>query len=209
VSRKPAAKPCPFDKPLSMTDGERVTYKDFVFQIEYPRDDTLGPPWKEYDSHGVVSEWTGRTKRPGERVLASDRQSWRFYDIEASLALAAKDGWGTRDGRQPGERLKAYRARAVEEDFRYLKAWCDDEWWWIGVQVKRMEWRNADRKIAHLVSTPDQASLWGIESNCGTDYLTEVVVDLCNGILEERTEPCPHCDGTGRVEAKKAEKESE
>lgn len=61
-------------------------------RIEY--DEDMGPPWKEHDGHGPVSEWTSRSKRPGERVLCEDRGSKRYYDWQAAIQQAKDDGWG-------------------------------------------------------------------------------------------------------------------
>lgn len=143
---------------------------DLVARIEY--DEDHGEPWKECRNYGPVSEWTSRDKAPGERVLNSHRGSYRYYDYAEAIKIAKRDGWDT----EPygtgtvGERA----ARAVEADFQRLKAWCNDEWYYVGVAVSVS--RNG------VMLDKYAASLWGIESDSG-DYLTEVANELANEAL--------------------------
>lgn len=69
---------------------------------------------------------------------------------------------------------REYAAKAAKADFEYLKAWCDDQWCYVGVVV------TASREGVELGS----ASLWGIESNAG-DYLLDVANELAPEALEE------------------------
>lgn len=79
-----------------MDEVERETHehRGHTITVVWYRDYDLGPPWKEHDGHGIVSEWTTRDKRPGERVLVSDRSSHRFYDFEETVKIAKRDKWG-------------------------------------------------------------------------------------------------------------------
>ncbi len=160
-------------------DGDTFTLEGLTFKAEHVRDEGLmGEPWKEHDGHGVVSEWTDRPKRPGERVLASDRNSHRFYDIEATTEIAKRDGWGVQNskGKSKGQII----AEAVEEDYRRMKAWCDDEWWWMGVVVTML-----DTEGRKLPMPEARDSLWGIESDSGDDYFDEVARE-CAGEIASR-----------------------
>ena len=99
-------------------------------------------PLGEHDGHGPVSEWTSRDKRPGERLLCSDRSSKRFYNFAEATRIAKRDGWGLHPdaiaklaagmGRQP---TRKNRGGCRENDFEHLRAWANDEWHWIGVIV--------------------------------------------------------------------------
>lgn len=151
-------------------DGDTFEHKGRRFIAKYERDEFMGEPWKEHDGHGIVSEWTSRPKAPGERVLNEDRTSKRYYNVRETLAIARRDGWGVEGGRLPGESERAYAARAVEADFRFLRAWCRDEWEWIGVTVRLAD----DPSITE--------SLSGIES-CSGAYLDEVARELADEIL--------------------------
>jgi hypothetical protein len=106
------------------------------YQVSVDPDPDAGAPWEECDGHGVVTDWAQRAKRPGERVLANDRHWHRYYDIAASTRIARRDGWGLdaertaalarRLGRIPTRRDIA--SEAVDQDYRFLRGWCNDEW---------------------------------------------------------------------------------
>ena len=55
-------------------------------------------------------------------------------------------------------------AAAVESDFQRLRAWCNDEWYWVGV-------------IITDVVSGEEDSLWGIESDSG-DYLETIAHEI-------------------------------
>ena len=149
--------------------GETQTIKVGKFEVTATihHDGDHGAPWEEEDGHGEVSEWTARDKRPGERVLISDRQSKRFYDFAGAVELAKRDGWDTPPY---GTGTKGERAaRAAEADYRNLKAWADNEWYYVGIVLSV--------SCKGITLAEHGASLWGIESSAG-DYLTETANDL-------------------------------
>ena len=157
-------------------DGDTFEYKGRGYRVKFEYDDSHGAPWKECDGHGVVSEWTTRDKAPGERKLVSDRSSKRYYDIAETMKIAKRDGWGLGNdelaklaqalGRMPTK--KEIVSKAVDNDFEYLRAWCNDEWHYCGVIVTHEE-------------TQDSESLWGIEDN-DYDCLAEVAHELADEI---------------------------
>ena len=119
-------------------DEVKASYRGLWIKITLNRDDDMGPPWEEHDGHGPVSEWTSRDKRPGERVLSShwhgDNPSRRYYDVEEATEIAKRDGWGIHpDSVDDYDSLTRGQivAKAVENDFKFLKGWCNDEWYWI------------------------------------------------------------------------------
>ena len=110
----------------------------YSVRVEVSIDEYYGEPWVECDGHGPVSDWRPRdSKRPGERILHQDRNSCRFYDFAAAVAMARKEDWGSAgdDGLTAG----AKAARAAEKDFEHLRGWCNDEWRYVtvGVEVSR------------------------------------------------------------------------
>lgn len=117
----------------------------FVVQTEH--DDCMGEPWKEHDGHGVVSDWTRRDKRPSERVLNTYRGIKRYYDFAESMKIARREGWGCGEVRVAELTVKKgapltrgeITAAAVEQDFEYLRAWCNDEWEWVSIIVRDAE----------------------------------------------------------------------
>jgi hypothetical protein len=206
-------------------DGDAITVSMGGFDVtaKIEADEDSGAPWKRDDGHGPVSDWTGREKRPGERVLSEDRTSKRYYDFEEAVKIAKRDGWGWLPGplkidrdkpskadgsvcggrvtcgeftaydpknfnRAIGEVYAAHRASmtadqyaagAADRDFEVLKAWCKDEWCYVGVVLSVAK--------NDIVVCEHAASLWGIEANYpGSDnsYLTEVANDLLSEALE-------------------------
>lgn len=134
------------------------------YRIEHFRDYDMGPPWEELEGHGVVTDWTTRGKRPSELVLNSDgRGRYRYYDFAASVRVAKRDNWGCREDSQ-GMTRKQIAAHAVQEDYRRLRAWCEDDWHWVGVVVTLLHGCECG---LHDADTPTKISesLWGIESD--------------------------------------------
>jgi hypothetical protein len=149
----------------------------FTYLADVERDDAE-PPWDRDDGHGPVSDWRGMgphgyaPKRPGEFVLNADRGGSRFYDFAEACKIARRDGWGIEhpEGLTP----RQIAAMAAAADFRRLRDWCADEWWWTGVVVT----------VSRAGITLASASLWGIESDAG-DYFAEVAADLAREALGE------------------------
>jgi hypothetical protein len=105
----------------------------FVAIATLHADDDCTPPWDREDGHGPVSDWTTRAKKPGERVLNRDHRSYRYYDFQAAVKQARAEEWDTPPYRTgtAGERA----TRAAEADFQRMKAWCDNEWSYVGMAV--------------------------------------------------------------------------
>lgn len=134
-------------------------------------DEFADSPWDNCDGHGPVTDWTLRTKKPGERVLSSDRHHKRYYDFEEASKIALRDGWGSADSLET-DTPKEKARKAVESDYAYLKAWCDDKWHYVGVVV-------TVSKAGIELATE---SLWGIESNADS-YLVEAANELIGEAL--------------------------
>lgn len=158
-----------------MRDEAYETYElnhaGMKFRVEYRYDGDLGPPWEHHDGHGVVSEWTSRDKRPGERVLSEDHGSRRYYDIAESIKIAKRDSWGPA---VEGQTKNQIAAAAVEKDFEYLRGWCADEWHWTWILVTLLDENGGE--------TEETESLCGMESD-QDDYLKETAVDLAGQIV--------------------------
>lgn len=159
-------------------DYEEIrTHKGYRFGIRYEDDTDHGAPWEENDGHGIVSEWTTRAKAPGERVLHADRGDKRYYDVAESIKVAKRDGWDA-EPFGPADEPKGVRAaRAVAADFQYLRAWCRDEWRYVGVVVEQIDEDDSPLGV--------EASLWGVETY--KDYHETVVqelIDECMASIE-------------------------
>lgn len=172
----------------SAYDSTKFTHKGYSFTMKLYRDDYMGEPWKEHDGHGVVSEWTSRDKAPSEIVLCSDRSSRRYYNWAESLKLALKDGWGPGEKRQVeletaiqgrfgrGPTKGEIAVEAVKADFKHLKDWCEDRWFWCGVAVTFEKDGFSVDGYAHAV--------WGIESE-SDGYLLEMAKEIADEVLGE------------------------
>jgi hypothetical protein len=164
-----------FNDTFSGYHGETMTatVKGFTITARLEHDPDAGKPWKNCDAYGPVSDWTSRDKKPGERVLCSDRNSRRYYDWAEAIAIAKRDGW---DAPPYGEGTAGQRAeRAVQADFERLRAWCNDEWYYVAVVLSVS--RNG------IMLDRYAASLCGIESDSG-EYLTEVANELADEALD-------------------------
>lgn len=160
-----------FNKHAYVGDTITATVDGFelVARIEY--DDDAAAPWAREDGHGPVTDWTSRSKKPSERVLLSDHGIQRYYDFAEAVKIAERDGW---DAPPYGTGTAKQRAaRAAEADYQRLKAWCNNEWCYVGVVVSAS-------RVGVVVSV---SSLMGIESDCG-DYLTEVANETADEALD-------------------------
>lgn len=155
---------------------DEIEVDGFTVTARIEVDDGGECPWACEDGHGPVSEWTTRSKRPGERVLCEDRRSKRYYDVQEAMAIAKREGWDAKPyGGTAGEKA----ARAVEADFNHLRRWCDNQWQYVGVVLTVSK--------GGVELSDHAASLWGIESDAG-DYLLEVANEMLDESLEQGRE---------------------
>jgi hypothetical protein len=132
-------------KEATMLDGE-FEHDGKTFCARTVNDECMGAPWDEDGGHGPVSGWVKAgyngyvSKRPGQRVLCSDRSAARLYDYEAACAIARRDGWSANiadyEACERGEISRRQRAaRAVDADMERLRKWCDGTWGWMILEV--------------------------------------------------------------------------
>lgn len=153
-------------------DGSTFDQGGRTFRVNFEHDAGHEEPWNDGDGRGIVSEWTTRAKRPGERVIASDRSYKRYFDFAGAVAKARAEGWDA----EPYTGTKGERAaRATEREFEFLRQWCDDQWEYLGVTVTLLDSDGED--------THHSDSLWGVESFA--DYHQEVARELAGEILAE------------------------
>jgi hypothetical protein len=145
------------------------------FSVEIVYDEDAEAPWSREDGHGPVSDWTQRDKMPGERTLARRLYTslqYRYYDFAEAVKIAKRDGWGVKD--ETGLTANQIATRAVELDYQRLKAWCEDEWHYVGVVVRLLD--TEGNTVWH-----EHASLWGIESD-DEKYHDQVARELAEEI---------------------------
>jgi len=145
------------------------TYKVEILPEEYGE-----LPWEWCDSHGIVSEWVRRDKRPGELILCADRNSKRFYDFAGTMKRARAERWGY----PPYTGTNGDKARrAVMADYENLRAFCAGDWNYVCVMVT-------------CEQTGDSASLGMIESNSSADFFEEIEANLIAEIESEIDSRC-------------------
>ena len=158
-----------------------ITHDGHAFDVEHIPDTDHGAPWDEHDGHGPVRRARTEDKTPGERVLCDLGHGWAYlYDIAEATRIARRDQWGCVDDRREGETLRAYRARAVEADYAFLRGWATDQWAYVGVRVTLLD---EDEETP----TPHTASLWGVEDTEGP-YLDAVARELAEEALAQARE---------------------
>ena len=150
-----------------MADALMTTDKPYTVLVKIIPDEEGRAPWEQGDGHGIVSDWTDREKNPGELVLSSDRNSRRYYDVDASMVIALRDNWGVSVAESVNLTDKQIAEKAVGADYEYLRSWCNGEWRYVGVLVEI---------LVHEI-TIVSASLWGIESNAES-YISEITAEL-------------------------------
>ena len=153
--RSPKLDVLPFQ--YSAYEGDKTTQLPNGWQIKiaFEYDSDSGQPWKECDGHGVVYETHSREDYMDDWELNSERGWYRYYDWKASLKLAIKDRWGCK----PYDTSTAMDA--VKADYEWLRRWCNDGWWWVGMIVTLLD--ADDNEI-------DSDSCWGFDSD-SLDYL--------------------------------------
>lgn len=192
-SKRPHAPLVRKPRPIGHGDVLRtrdITGEKLTFVVSIQHDDDATPPWERSEGHGPVTEWTSRDKSPGERVLASDGRSKRFYDWQEAVAMAKRDGWGlsaedkarlaARLGREPTR--KEIAVEAVELDFEFLRRWCNDQWYYVGVCLFELPRDGKERNAERIADRAPFESLrywsvWGVESDCA-DFIGDMAIDL-------------------------------
>jgi hypothetical protein len=155
-----------------MNDQDIFEHKGRRFRVHIERDEHHEPPWESNDGHGPVRASSAANKRPGERVLYKDRHTHWYYDWQAATKLARKDGWNVAPFDVPN-RIE----RAVQADFDYLRRWCNNDWWYVGVCVELLNSEGMP------ITDKYEAALWGIESDID-DYIEQVALELASEVQE-------------------------
>lgn len=108
-----------------------VTPDGFLIAVKIEADPFSFAPWENSDCHGPVRTGHG-DKSPGEVILAEDRGWKHFYDFQAAVAQARRDGWGCRRPTKTAGEKAHYAAMA---DMQYLRRWLNNDWCYCGVTV--------------------------------------------------------------------------
>lgn len=153
-----------------------TTAKGTHYRVEIMPDGTNLTPWVLLDSYGPVSEWTRRDKRAGELILATDGRSKRLYNFQEAIKKAKAEGWGC-DGLTGNETPGEKAVKAVMADFKYFKAWCNNEWHYAVLHVVLL-----DSEGEEIAEYDDY--LGGVEYGL-SDYWEKEAANMAEGL--ERT----------------------
>lgn len=150
------------------------------FRVELVHDDDNDAPWDREDGHGPVrtvraSSYLEVEKRPGERVLHSDRRTYWLYDFSEAMKIAKRDGWGTSNA-TPDMNPGKVRELAVTEDMANLSAWLRSEWGYIGVVVTLLDVMGNNTEVSD--------SIYGIESS-SREYIEDEAKRLAESLAED------------------------
>lgn len=155
------------------------------FRAFIEQDDDATPPWERYDGMVPVTDWENRDNRPSEVIINDNRIARRFVCVRAAIEQATRDGWGIGDdhlasltsklGRAPTKREVI--AEAVRLNIEFMRAWCADEWCYIGVCVCLLDENGTP------IGDKYASAVWGIESNAD-DYIHEVARELSGGAID-------------------------
>lgn len=170
VTRWTSRDKAPGELVLNEDHGSRRFY-DFAGAVRLARRDGWGAkPYRMDIEDGVPSG--GLVRANGQwfkgRDLVSGVSDW--CDDKGEAIRQAYDR--ARDAVGPGE----WAAMAARSDFEYLKAWCDDEWSWVGVAV------TVSRAGVDLTGEYDHA-IWGVDSP-SADHLTELANERIGEALD-------------------------
>lgn len=141
---------------LKIVDGR-------IYRVSIIRDEHHGwgvSPYREEIETGANGLKRVTAQHFKGRELVTFRSDWHD-DINAAI-------WQVHNAHRVTMSAQEYAALAAMQDFKRLKAWCDDEWHYVGVRVELL----ADDETAD-----GEESLWGIESDAGK-YLDDVAAEL-------------------------------
>lgn len=105
------------------------------------------------------------------RVAARYNQPAQFESVAADINAAIRAVYAQH--RATFASARAYAGAAAQADFERLRAWCNDDWHYVGVVVEMLD---DDNEVL------DSESLWGIESDAGA-YLDDTARELADEIL--------------------------
>lgn len=160
-------------------DFDIFEHEGMQFAVSITDDPYMGTPWENCEGHGPVSDWERRSKRPGELILCSERDSRRFYDLQEAMKLAKKEGWDAEPYKTGTKGEQAYRA--VMADYEFLRRWCNDQWSYVGMDVALVDGEGSPIED----ETGDSIyvdSTYGVE-NDKDEYVMEVARECADNIV--------------------------
>ena len=128
------------------TDTYTDPHTSIEYKVTYWYDTSYRAPDTEFDSHGHILTLGYDPTDPEQLEKNNDSEEFAmraplmrrltnryginmWYDYLTSINVAIKD-WGCRPENA---------VQAVEQDFKYIYGWYNDEWYWIGITIQRAD----------------------------------------------------------------------
>ena len=125
---------------------DTIEIDGLTFGVTLEPDTDAGFPWDNMSTFGTVTHWERRDKAPGERILLLGRSGARFYNFAGAVAQARREGY-----------TGPAAVEAVEQEFNYFRAWCNDQWRYVGVVVTLLDVEGNP--------TDESDVLWGVDDD--------------------------------------------
>lgn len=168
-------------------------HTNIEYKVTYWLDHHHGAPDTEFDSHGHILTLSYDPTNPDELELNNNNEEFAmraplmrnitpyrrlkhqdlWYDFVTSLNVAIKE-WGV----SPENAVQA-----VEQDFKYIYGWYNDEWYWIGITIQRADEDDPWHDTAHSVGGYESLIL--DNSKDRTEVLADMVHELESQIHHE------------------------
>lgn len=147
-------------------DGRSKRYYDFAGACRIARRDGCGSLPGE-----MVIERNNHHGPRKFRAYVNGKPEMRAYGKDQNAAIGA-----LYTIYRASMTARQWAAAAAMRDFEYLQSWCQDDWQYIGIEVRRAD---------ACQCCGESESLCGIESNSG-DYVRDVATDLAEQLSATR-----------------------
>ena len=161
------------------------------YNVRWYYDHDMGSPLEWSDGHGVTHrmDWNPTNEEQLEQHIADEEpdleeetrlrmlrrltspynryDSALYYDVMASLHMARTE-WGCNDN-------EACIA-AVEADFKYIKGWYDDDWFWLTVGVAPLNAKGKPDEDHRAFCGGYESTVLDSDEN-NVKYRTEIIED--------------------------------
>lgn len=162
----------------SSYDGEQITQLSggYSIKVEFSQDSDMGPPWKEYDGCGIVSDWEPNRREEeyweNWRMDPPNERGYYYYEFKETLPKAIKEGWNA-PPYYAGDKL-ARAWRGMRADYEFLRRYMCQDWWYSTLIVTLYK---DDEEI-------DSESLGGMDSD-SIDHFAETARDYAASMIRK------------------------
>lgn len=114
-----------------------VTEDGFEIEYRFEQDTDSGPPWANPEEDAPLMRYVDRyrkwdnSKRSGERPIEDHRGGTHFFNWKLATQRARAEKWNAEPFDAPNQ-----VERAVQQLFDYYKAYINDDWHYVGIEVR-------------------------------------------------------------------------